>query len=81
MERAALTAQGAFAEAERGLRLAQDEVNAGLGPEHEKTRRVAGFLIELYDAWHAVEPDVGHNAQSAGWRAKLPPENEYEKAP
>jgi len=29
------------------------------------------LLIELYDAWHEVEPDVGYDAKAAEWRATL----------
>jgi tetratricopeptide (TPR) repeat protein len=30
-------------------------------------------LIELYEAWHTAEPDKGHDATAAEWKAKLPP--------
>lgn len=26
--------------------------------------------VELYDAWHAVEPDQGYDVKAAEWRAK-----------
>ena len=28
-------------------------------------------IVKLYDAWHAAEPDQGHDAKAAEWRAKL----------
>jgi len=28
-------------------------------------------LIELYDAWHAAEPNKGYDAKAAEWRGKL----------
>jgi non-specific serine/threonine protein kinase/serine/threonine-protein kinase len=28
-------------------------------------------LIELYESWHATEPDAGHDKTAAEWRAKL----------
>jgi len=30
-------------------------------------------LIALYEAWHTAEPDKGHDATAAEWKAKLPP--------
>ncbi|MFU8828675.1 MAG: tetratricopeptide repeat protein, partial [Phycisphaerales bacterium] len=43
------------------------------GPDHKETTNAINLLVELYDAWHAVEPDAGHDATAAEWRAKLPP--------
>ena len=31
-------------------------------------------LVQLYTAWHEVEPDQGYDAKAAEWRAKLPEE-------
>jgi hypothetical protein len=28
-------------------------------------------VLWLYDAWHAAEPDAGHDARAAEWRAEL----------
>jgi non-specific serine/threonine protein kinase/serine/threonine-protein kinase len=28
-------------------------------------------VVWLYDAWHAAEPDAGHDARAAEWRAEL----------
>jgi hypothetical protein len=28
-------------------------------------------LVQLYGAWHAVEPDKGHDLKAAEWRVKL----------
>ena len=30
-------------------------------------------VVDLYDAWHAAEPDLGYEAKADEWRAKLPP--------
>jgi hypothetical protein len=30
----------------------------------------AGYLVELYEAWHAAEPDAGYAAKAAEWRAR-----------
>ena len=38
----------------------------------DKQRRAAEALAGLYGAWHAAEPDKGHDASAAEWRAKLP---------
>ena len=69
----ALTARGRYAEAEQALRQAHDEIKAGLNPEHEKARRIAGFLVELYEAWARSEPDAeasaAHRASAHAWRA------------
>jgi len=37
------------------------------------SRRQAALerIVKLYDAWHAVEPDVGHDANATKWRAEL----------
>ncbi|MFB3431295.1 MAG: tetratricopeptide repeat protein [Phycisphaerales bacterium] len=41
------------------------------GEDDVQTRRVVGYLADLYDAWHQAEPDAGHDASAAEWRAKL----------
>ena len=28
-------------------------------------------LVDLYESWHAAEPDQGHDQQAAKWRARL----------
>ncbi len=39
---------------------------------HERT--VLEESVRLYEAWHADEPDEGHDVEAAEWRAKLPDE-------
>jgi eukaryotic-like serine/threonine-protein kinase len=38
---------------------------------HKARREFIGEKIDLYDAWHAAEPDAGHDATAEQWRAKL----------
>ena len=33
--------------------------------------KVLQRITDLYEAWHDAEPDGGHDARSAAWRAKL----------
>ena len=63
-----------FPEAEARYLEAYNNLNAALGPDHTRTRATITFLAESFDAWHKAEPDAGHDAQAAEWRAKLPPE-------
>jgi tetratricopeptide (TPR) repeat protein/predicted Ser/Thr protein kinase len=67
---------GRFAEAEPLLLSAQEfyvpmhaSPRPHVGPR--SVRQVLQGLAELYDAWHAAEPDLGHDQQAAAWRAKL----------
>ncbi len=32
-------------------------------------------IVNLYEAWHAAEPDEGYDAKAAEWRAKVEEEN------
>ena len=65
---------GAFLEA-YGKTLGQLERYA----ENKSTIKAINALVDLYDAWHAAEPDPGvrrdYAAKAAEWRAKLPEEN------
>ncbi len=58
-------AQGEFAEAEVLCKRFHDTVNTPYSIE---------LFVGLYSSWHAAEPDAGHDAQAAAWRAKLPPD-------
>ena len=49
------------------------EVDARLSFDTPATVARAERLIELYEAWHTAEPDKGHDATAAEWKAKLPP--------
>ncbi len=66
-----LAAMARFAEAEAQMLEAHERLVAAFGGGHEGTVAVVKALIDLYDAWHAAEPDAGHDAQAAEWRAKL----------
>ena len=66
-----LTEQTRYAEAERALLEAHGIIEAALGTEHRHTVETIQFLLDLYNAWHEAEPDAGHDAQTAEWRAKL----------
>ncbi len=69
-----LTALQRYEEAETALLEAYELIFAGLGPDHEYTIGVVEFIADLYTAWHEAEPDKGHDAKAAEWRAKLPDE-------
>ena len=51
------------------------EAYAILSEDEDATARnrndVLDGLVELYESWHAAEPDQGHDEQAAQWRAKL----------
>ena len=40
-------------------------------PDHERTIKAVNALADPHDAWHEAEPDQGHDAKAAEWRAKL----------
>jgi len=61
---------GHYAEAEEALLEGHVILAAGLGDNHEQTRRVAVYLSDLYDAWEIAEPGKGYGAKAAEWRAK-----------
>jgi len=67
----ALAGQGSFPQAERTLLEAYGSLAPGFGEHHEYTFKTVERLAALYDAWHAAEPDKGHDAKAAEWRAKL----------
>jgi len=58
-----------FAEAEAALLESQEILVSAVGPSHQRTITCVQMLVELYDAWHTVEPDHGHDAQAEEWRA------------
>ena len=63
-----------YAEAETALLEAHEILSAAQGPKHERTIKAINGLIDLYTAWHKVEPDKGYDTKAAEWRAKLPEE-------
>ena len=46
----------------------QEDDTASKDDKTEAIQRV----VDLYEAWHAAEPDAGHDAKADEWRAKLP---------
>ncbi len=54
---------------ESALLEAHGILQTAVGDEHVQTRKVVGYLADLYDAW-------GKPEQAAEWRAKLPVEQE-----
>lgn len=72
-----LAGQAKFAEAEPLLLDGYAEVkeNAKAIPETYRTIRLGEPLDRrgaIYEAWQEAEPDQGHDAKAAEWRAKLP---------
>ena len=60
----ALAALERFDDAESALLEAHGILQTALGDEHGQTRRVVGYLADLYDTW-------GKPAKAAEWRAKM----------
>jgi tetratricopeptide (TPR) repeat protein/predicted Ser/Thr protein kinase len=67
----ALQSLGRYADAAESTQQAHAILIAALGPDHPQTRRVIGYLINLYTAWDQAEPGNGYDAKAAEWRAKL----------
>ena len=67
----ALAALERFDDAESALLEAHGILQTAVGDEHLQTKRVVGYLADLYDAWHEAEPGRGYDAKAAEWRAKL----------
>ncbi|HRQ73504.1 MAG TPA: hypothetical protein PLU35_10790 [Phycisphaerales bacterium] len=44
---------------------------SALGPAHDRTTGNVRSLADFYGAWHAAEPDAGHDATALQWRARL----------
>jgi hypothetical protein len=60
-----------FSEAEALLLEAHAIFEIAQGAPPDRPARNISVLIDLYDAWHAVEPGQGHDRQAAEWRARL----------
>jgi serine/threonine protein kinase/tetratricopeptide (TPR) repeat protein len=60
-----------FVEAEHLALESHDRCAGRDGSEHANTGDGIDLLITLYTAWHDAEPDKGHDAKAADWRAKL----------
>ncbi|MDY7109933.1 MAG: tetratricopeptide repeat protein [Planctomycetota bacterium] len=65
------TQMGQYEEAEPLLLESFTGFESTLGLEHKRTVGMARALVDLYDAWDEAEPDKGHDAKAAEWRAKL----------
>jgi serine/threonine protein kinase/tetratricopeptide (TPR) repeat protein len=70
---ASLGATGAkdFAAIEAVLREVDERLGAQSRARAESIRRCRSSFVALYEAWHAVEPQKGHDRRAAEWRAKL----------
>ena len=71
---ASLAGQGMLAEAEPMLLEGYAGLKDNPSASDIRKREALERIVELYDAWQAAEPDAGHDAKAAEWRAKLPPE-------
>jgi serine/threonine protein kinase/Tfp pilus assembly protein PilF len=60
---------GRYSEAEAMLLEAHAILKSALGANHGNTVKAAQALVDLYDAWHAADPDGGHDAKAGTWRA------------
>jgi eukaryotic-like serine/threonine-protein kinase len=68
----ALTGVGRFAEAETLLMQSWESFLREQVPTRRRIiREIFGAHILLYDAWHAAQPQAGHDRQADEWRAKL----------
>jgi tetratricopeptide (TPR) repeat protein len=70
-----LAALQRFEQAQVEMVEAQEILAAVLGPADARTNVSITALAELYEAWHAAEPDKGNDAKAAEWREKLPLED------
>ncbi|MEM6672491.1 MAG: serine/threonine-protein kinase [Planctomycetota bacterium] len=61
---------GRFAESEELAVQTYEDALEFLGPQHAETRATLGMLAQLYDDWHAEEPEAGYDALAAEWRSK-----------
>ncbi len=73
-----LVALGRRAEAEPLLLDAAAQCEQSEASRRMHWQSVMKAVVELYDAWHAAEPDEGYDAKAAEWRTKL---NESTKPP
>ena len=69
-----LMAMGRFEDAVATIDEARALLEAALGPEHPRSIESRRGLMQAYEAWHAAEPDGGHDAAIARWKATLPAE-------
>ena len=62
-----------YEEAADAILQAHETIASALGDEHPETRQVMIAVADLHEAWHAADPDAGHDGTAAEWRAKLQP--------
>jgi tetratricopeptide (TPR) repeat protein len=67
----ARVATGEFEAAEANLTESYEIAREAKGATDQERVDVLESLVELYDAWHAAEPNQGHDVEAADWRAKL----------
>lgn len=60
-----------YAEAEQELLEALRIIEAAWGPQHSRSTKIIGHLIDLYQAWDAVDPGLGHADKAAEFRTQL----------
>lgn len=60
-----------FVDAEANLNEAYTIQDNALGVTEKDRADVLNGLVELYDAWHATEPNEGHDAKAAEWRSRI----------
>ncbi len=53
------------------IELANETLEDETSSEDRKTEAIQ-LVVDLYEAWHAAEPDAGYDDKAAEWRAKLP---------
>ena len=80
---AALVGQEKFTEAEPLLLEGYNQMNARAEKipayfRDARLREAVDYIVSLYEFWDAAEPDKGHDAKAAEWRAKLPKEEPKE---
>jgi tetratricopeptide (TPR) repeat protein len=58
---------GAFAQAEANLVEAYTAFSMSHSPTSTRVRQCAEALVRLYSAWHAAEPEEGHDVKLTEW--------------
>lgn len=66
-----LSRMGRFAEAEPALLESLAVLSAALGRQHNLVRQAIQAVAEHFEARHLAEPQAGHDATAAEWRARL----------
>lgn len=60
-----------FPEAQEQLLQAEETLRHAQGAPPSAYGSVLEALVELYEAWHAEDPQAGNDARAGEWRAKL----------